>query len=906
MLSIGPKHKGPKGIRRVKFGLCFVLVFQLGAAIASARGVNDRYEFRIEQVALEQAIEELHSQTEVRLWYDYDLAATTGINPVVGNYTISEALELMLAGTGLVSGLTESGMIVITRKNGAKAQIREEKVTSKKLRKSLLASVATFLFGTGGGQAATAQSANEDDAFSFDEIVVTAQKREQNIVDVPISMAVMGADELEALRVFGVEDYAYAIPNVDFSKWDRKYASLTIRGVSGDTGGQYSPTGVTVDGVSYGTVDTGTILASRFFDLETIEVLRGPQGTLTGANALGGIVNLVTVKPDVENFVAKATLDYGRFDTMFLQASLNTPLADNLAVRTVGYRETSNGAVKNLGPSGGSSSSDHFGGRVAVRWQPTENLLIDAAVSHEKLKYGIDDKVYLDQFDDTDIAGPGSDSEDRLDSLYELGLVGGQFIDPRTPIWGSGAGVNGGSVLHDYPGTDEVTSTFGSLHIRYDGGQHLFEFMYGFYDFEHATIADWDDTEFAFWAGDMWRGNKAHSIELRASSDYDGPFNWVAGLTWHDERQPYDEISRVGKASLLLYEEIDEATYYDPLVPDYLLEGVYENSEILVTKAAFANIFYDITEKLHLSAGLRFTQIDARYDDYWNDAWMDDISNMTRDQILDAYRLPLDHPDGRSDEINPRIALNYDIGENASAYVAWATGFRPGIGNDPRVVAAGFPETADPEYLSNYEIGMKGTFFNDRLNFAAAAFYMDYSDLQVGVDIEINNREFEYNVNAGKATIKGFELETALLVSSNLELRGTVGHTDSQVKELQYYEDVVPFKMPYTRSWNGTFSGIYSRDITDGLAANFRADLRWATSGTSALHPEDRRLGNQMPGYEIVDVSVGVQSDIWSLRFYFENILNEQYFTQQSQGTRPIAYFIPRAFGIRLTYEYGG
>lgn len=759
--------------------------------------------------------------------------------------------------------------------------------------------------------AGTLSAAQAQEGAHLGEIIVTAQKIAQNIVDVPISMTVLDAGELAALRVKGIEDFAFQVPNVTFRKGSRDAGpSIAIRGVSGDTGGAFSPTNVTVDDIPYAMISPGSILTMRSFDLERVDVLRGPQGTLTGANALGGIFGLVTAKPELQTMSGDVTAELGRYDYRYGRGMFNAPLGDSFAVRGVLFVEESDGVTRNVGPAGGSSSVDNKGGRIAARWQPSEALTIDVSYTHEEQEYGLNDHGYIDQFDD----GPNSSSERRAEVVDLFESVGGSFMNPDAPFWYHGADNNRALVSMDYPEGDRFDHDLVSLHAEYDFGNHKLNFLYGYYDQTGRTSWDADRTEFAQFSATVKSALETNSAELRVTSDYGGKWNWVAGVAYHDEFQPYEEVGYMAPSILVAWGELaPEDVVGDP--NDYsLTDYAYKSLSDLTTKAVFANVFYDITDRLHLSAGLRYTSVEAEFGaQCCGDDFGSPRDGRSHDQLI-ASLDPITMPSGSSDEINPRIALSYDISDSATAYVQYATGFRPGTGNDPRVIDEGLAqETADPEYVENYEIGIKANLLGNRLYLGVAAFYMDYSDLQVGREAEIaiggsleGELFLDYTANAGKARVQGFELEAQWRATDALSFNGGVGYSDSVVQEFDDVRYSPALDMPGVRPWTAILTADYRKPVGPSLTLNLRADYRWQDEAWVALFPEEQNPGNFLPSWETLDLSAGLDGERWSLLAYYENVLDETYYTGQTNWSfRPTVYFMPRGYGARFVYRFG-
>lgn len=743
------------------------------------------------------------------------------------------------------------------------------------------------------------------------EIYVTAQKIEQNIVDVPVSMTVIDTRELAALRVQGIEDFALQVPNVTYEKRGRDAGpDIAIRGVSGDTGGAFSPTNVTVDDIPYAMISPGMILTMRSFDLARVDVLRGPQGTLTGANALGGMMSLVTAKPELQSLHGDVTLDYGRFESRYMRGMVNVPLGGTVALRGVLFSEDADGATRNVGPAGGSSSVDNLGGRLALRWQPNDRLTIDAAYTYEDQEYGFNDVAYIDQFDD----GPNSTSARRQEVLDTYAAVGGDYMNPAAPFWYYGSDNDGSRISIDFPEGDRFKHKLASLHAAYALDGHTVNVLYGYYDQTAASTWDADRSEYSQFIATVESQLETNSLELRVTSDYEGKFNWVAGLAYHDERRPYEEVGYMAPAMLVAWGDLaPEDVVGDP--NDYsLTDYAYKDLSDLKTRAVFANVFYDFADRWRLSAGLRYTKVDAEFGaQCCGDEFGSPRNGRTHDELI-AGLDPVVLPSGSSEEFNPRIALNYDVTPNSSVYVQYATGFRPSTGNDPRVVDEGIAgETADPEYMENFEVGFKANLLDNRLYLGLAAFYMDYTDLQVGRTAEIviggsleGELFLDYTTNAGKANVKGFEVEARWLATDALSFNVGVGYADSVVEEFDDVRYDPALNMPGVRPWTTVFTANYEKPIGPSLTLNLRADYRWQEEAWDALFDEEFTPGNWSPAWDTLDLSAGIEAARWSLLAYYENVLGETFYTGQTNWSfRPTTYFLPRGYGARFTYRFG-
>jgi iron complex outermembrane receptor protein len=747
-----------------------------------------------------------------------------------------------------------------------------------------------WLFGSAAALAmaspAFAQSVETADQ-GEEEILVTAQRRTEALKDVPISITTLGSEELEVRRVTGVEDYIESVPNATFinvgSYWGK---NVTFRGISDFSGGNYDVISVTVDDVGFGSTNSSSILSSRLNDIERIEILRGPQGTLTGRNALGGAINIITNKPDPTGFDGTATLDYGRFNTAFGKLVLNIPLSETAAIRTSGFYEHSDGAIKNIGPIDTDSGYDDAGGRIALRLKPIERLTIDAAIGYERLDRDMENWVTHDFADPT---FPPSFAIPTLESW------GGAYPGPIDYF--EDVGNNGAEVSKDTDEFTKIKDWTGSLRIAYEFDPITIDLIYGHFDYRLRYREDYDQTEYAWWNSSRTRKNKSDSVELRVTSTSDGPINWVAGVSYMDEKLINTQIDHIGIWAT------------QGGLPRYNAEGGYTDAYIAYARndlrsfGVFGNLFWDISEDLHLSAGLRYSVERNRL----GDNFLFDIANPNN--VLP----PLTEEEYRRSKIDrwsPRIALTYDVTDRVSVYAQYSTGFRAGYGNTQQAISVGAPADVGPESLKNYEVGFKGQLIPRLLTVNAAAFYMDYSRLQVQALLPQDTFPFDifYDLNGGKAHTKGFEVEAELRPTPDLRLQTAVGYTKAVVDEITV--NGTPFEnvpVPNVRPWTVSVVGHWTPRITDEITGNLRAEYKFQDRlYWQGILPNPAYF---IPSYQTVDVSAGIDTRSYSVSLYFDNILNEKYFTSvgwTNVGFRGrMVYTPPRTYGIRVTAKLG-
>ena len=894
----------------------------LAGAGAWAGGTERSFHFDIANQTLSQALRAYGQISGQEIIFTEELVAAAKPTSLRGEFTADAALQRLLEGTGLIAERSPSGALMIysqsTRFSSQSDHEGDRSVGS------LVASGGTLRLAAlqaDGAAAAGAPAQSSDTAertqaeaatddgtegMQLDEIVVTAQMRAQPLKDVPISITALGSDQLETLRVKSITDYILEIPNASFTSFGPFGTAVSLRGINAFSGGQFEPTAVLIDDAGFGATNVSSILSAQFLDLERVEVLRGPQGVLTGRNALGGAINLITAKPSTRGFEFDGTLDYGRFDTRFLKGVLNAPLGRTVAVRLVGYKEDSDGAVRNIGSSGGSSSTDNIGGRLAVRWQPNDALTLDVAYSYEDQEYGIPTYMRANIF---------RSPEDRQFFIDELASWGGDFYE--TDFF-EDVGNNGGTVQKDVRESTTYKNRIASAGVRYEFAGHAVDLKYANYSYDWRNTFDWDQTNYA-WLRSTWGATTdSDSAEVKFSSLYTGRFNWVAGVGYLKDVSGFPSIDEFGDWA---YGANDGLPI---LNGDYNLTYVSDGRSVLKSLGVFANGFWDIGERWHVSAGGRYSVEKSRSGSFFLDGF--DPEQAADPRFVEGARVTgADmQPGAKIRKFTPRIAVNYDLSQRITSYLQYATGYRAGYSNSPRAIEAGFPGEVDPETVENWELGLKGQLLGGRLSFASALFYMNYKDLQLTLvegDPGSNPLDpilVEYDINAGRSVSQGIELEAAWALTDHLQISGGAAYTDAEIKSVLIQDPDTGERLTLRnqpvvgiRPWTGSLAATYERPITAGLEGNVRLSWQYQDS----MYPEATFAVQEqvyfVPSFQTVHLSIGVSAgERWTLTAYADNLLNEKYFysTQFEADTSRrggMVSFTPRIWGLRFNVKLG-
>ncbi len=582
--------------------------------------------------------------------------------------------------------------------------------------------------------AAQAVFAQEGAAPAIEEMVVTAQKREQSLQDVPIAVSAFGSDQIESRGISSIENLTALAPNIQISKapGSATASQIAVRGSAQQNPALYwDPTvGIYVDGVYIGK-SQGSIF--DVIDVERIEVLRGPQGTLYGRNTLAGALSFITRKPSGE-FAGSATFGLGNYDERSTKVSVDLP---RVGIASVSFGLQSlqrDGWVDVDGPSREAANRDSYAGRLAVNLAFSENFEADYRFD----RTDIDQKPPLNQLYRSNLGIPGmSPSKDREDEAaldldaYEESQVDGHSL---TLSW----------EIDEHHTLKSITAY---REMSWDDGIDL--------DGSPVPVAhtfrnsDYDQT--------------SQELQLVGGSDR---WNYVAGL---------------------YYFEDDGST----LNPQTFFFGTYNfDSRYAFTtesRAVYGQFDYQLTEALTLTAGLRYTEEEKTIDRLLG------VNFATGTPFIPLVPQGTEGSEDFS-STTPLISLGYQLNDDHSVYAKYAQGFKSGgfngeygvVGDlSPAVVAANVAEVLTPfkpEEITSYEIGYKGSFLDGRAQLNAAAFFNEVDDMQLSI-FTAQGASASVVRNAGQAETKGIELEGVLVPIDGLRLQASYGYLDAEYKE---------------------------------------------------------------------------------------------------------------------------
>ena len=717
----------------------------------------------------------------------------------------------------------------------------------------------------------------QSESGKLEEIVVTAQHREQNLQEVPISVSAIGAQELSEAQIFGATEIAYKVPGMSYSEFAPGQALISMRGISSadDGAGMDNSVVMFLDGVYIGRLAN---INFEMFDLERIEVLRGPQGTLFGRNAIGGAINVTTTKPTSE-LSAKAEVAVGNEGHLRYQGLISGPLSDSISAKLTYNHREHDGYVDNviLGKDQQDEDNDSVRGQLAF---DTDNM------------YWLLTADY---------------SEDNREDMGRLPIYPGG--DPNTvELWEDIAG-SFGKVAAPIDGWSDREASGISLQgdIEFDSGT-----------FTTITAARNGETDWGMASiGVPWRGGvevldnieediDTISQEFRWTSSLSGSFNYVAGLYLLRE-----ETDR--REQFWVYAPAGEGGSYIPVGNEISHQ---ENETTSV--AGYIQGDWDFSDNWTLTLGARYT-----YDEKTTDSTSVNCGNLAPgfedypgcegvggSLNIIAQTFSVEAEDDWND-FSPKVSLQWRQNDDVMWFATVAKGFKSGgFGGAP-----GTPEQAlvpvDEETAWNYEIGMKGDFLDNTLRFNVTGFYTDYQDLQiVRFGPTAANPDFGSFItdNLGEADIQGVELEFTWLASDNFTLSGNYAYLDTEVNDLVIETaggaiDVSGSPLRQAPENKASLAAIYDWQFSGGSYMSFRLDYSYVDEQINDYVNQNTIIDE----IELWDARVGWTSadGNWQAAVWGKNLADEEFISHSYViGPGVIGVWgAPRTYGVTFTWS---
>lgn len=715
------------------------------------------------------------------------------------------------------------------------------------------------------GAAGTAQaqtSSGRESPRALEEIIVTAQKQNERLQDVPVPVTVLAAEALAEVNQLRVQDYYHSIPGVALNvSGNGAQPLLTIRGIT--TGGDTNPTvGIVVDDVSYGTsVATGgqtpAVVDIDPGDLAQVEVLRGPQGTLYGASSIGGLLKFVTIDPSTEAVsgrvqVGSSSVKDGDDLGYSARGSINLPLSDTFALRASGFTIRDPGYIDNAETGERDiNERDSDGGRLSALWRPSEDFSLKLSALYQ----------------DSQRRG-SSDVDTALGSNPQQALLGGSGIYDRTSEAYSATAIGniGGVELVSATGysVDELAD---DIDLTLLGGGALASFAEALYGVDRVVTTTENIT-------------KKFSQELRASIPLGTSVTWLVGAYYTEERTT---------SSVLTLGADDAGTPAGTLVNFTYDPAKYEEY------AAFTNLTFQLTDRFDVQVGGRYSDHEQTFASFQELAFLGLPSTLTTPPAASDTALTY--------LLTPRFKITSDI----MMYARFASGYRPG---GPNVLCGveGVPCGFEPDETQNYDVGIKGSLLNGDVTFDGALYYIDWKNLQL-VGIFAPDGFNTYTGNVSDARSRGVELSVSAHPTEGLSVSAWVAYNDAELTEDFPIGSIVGMagdQLPHTARRSGNLSITQEFPIGSAATATLAGSLSYVGERTGNFRavPERQRY----PSYTQLDLRAGVSYETWLLNFFINNAGDKRGVLRAGLDSLFIptyaTYIQPRTIGVSLTKSF--
>jgi iron complex outermembrane recepter protein len=786
---------------------------------------------------------------------------------------------------------------------------------------------------------------------TLEEVVVTAQRREQSLQEVPVSVTAFSGAAIEQANITSARDYLALTPNVAFTddgQSGSKGVGISIRGVGNLVSGENATVnsiGIYLDGFSVASVPN-QVANPTIPDMQSIEVLRGPQGTFFGRNAVGGALNLRSNAP-TDEFGYKISVGGESYDNANelgrVTGVINFPISDNFRTRAVVQYEDSGGRVKNACATGASAAScpnaaangftpngaknsgyEEFYGRIKADWDVTADTTVGMTLIYSEADQGHDENVPSGILD--------------TDSVDTLGISVAQ--DPGTGFYPN----NRNTLSHDLGEFNKNESLVAIVNIQHQISDKMkLTSITGVIDAEQNRFFDQD---LVGGADSISRANNykgtSWSTELRL--DYSGDsVDWTMGLIYSKDDQKQDNLVAVSTNATATL--IGQPGFLPPFPADL---GLAFNDKTFETEeqAFFADMTFHMTDTLDLIAGGRFThsQVDKFLQ---SNGIAPDGSCMCGPgpgffESFVNFQRPESRGESDYTDFAPRFGARFQVTDEINIYTMVSKGYKPGgnsVGNNTNANNVAFQVPYDKETLWNYEIGFKSEFLDNRLRVNASAFHLKWENLQFESfffltpgDLSTN---FEQFINIPDAKGDGVELEFIAAVNDNLTISGGFGYLKTKIQSQQTIElsggwrpQLVGLGLPKAPEFTANLVGEYRWPIgsneawvrleyihRDGQYSDLEGVTNQQLIGPT---PNDATRSHFVgsdefpylsPDYDVLNLRAGFNMGAWNITGFVQNLTDEKYYTgtQENFGASGIRLRPnPLTIGGNISYSFGG
>ncbi|WP_082850205.1 TonB-dependent receptor [Halioglobus sp. HI00S01] len=728
--------------------------------------------------------------------------------------------------------------------------------------------------------------AQAQESMQLEEVVVTATKRSASMQDVPISITALGQSDLDDLNITNFQDYVMQLPSVSFAQRRPGQANLFMRGISDGGNGNQSLQGpsVAIYLNEQPVTAIGFNLDVHVYDVERIEVLMGPQGTLYGAASQAGNLRIITNKPDPEAFDAgfdltAETISEGDNGYM-AEGFLNMPLGDAAALRLTAWWDDDGGYIDAVPdtityPLSGITRSnegyveDDFntsekrGLRAALLVDLNDSWTATASAMYQELEAeGVWDHD-PEEFDDFEVDRFFDDRQEDEWAQFALTVEGDLGFADLTYA---------GSYL------DRDFDTYNDYsHYSIDGAVEAYYTCYVSYfgPCVDPSIQYSNHSELTF---------QTHELRLASQGDR---VDWIVGTFYSEQETAFD--SRWSVPTINPGAAVEDDLYFQT-------DQVREDSEVSV----FGELTYRFTEDFSATVGYRYFDGETTLEGFVGTVWWPNCCYTFSDTR------PPDNVDSKAsyDDGTAKLSLSYDVSEDVMVYATYAEGYRAGGANR----SPGVGETYDPDFLDSYELGFKSTLLDGRWRLNGAAYFMEWDDIQLGFfnpDISL----LGLVDNVGTAESLGFEFDTTFLATENLELSLAYAYNQAELTEDYFANDssTTPDAedgqdLPFTPDNKYTATARYSFDMFS-MPSSVQLNYAYTDEMYNDLFLSNRE---KMDDYGLLNASLRVEGDGWHATLFGENLTDEvaELYINSVDIQRLVTVNKPRTIGVSFGMRF--
>jgi iron complex outermembrane receptor protein len=823
--------------------LCIYLTLLLGSAQASADSPARSYRFDIGAETLSQALRNYGQISGQQIIFTEDLVEGKTVPALRGEFTAEEALQRLLKGTGLTAERSPSGALMIRHQLD---------------RTSADSSGTRLAYGGIGGAGADQVRASSDSATppqrvvagtfaptdtsvlpTLEEVIVTAQKRPERLLTVAAPVTALGAAELSRTEAVRLDDFTAQVPGLNLISDREGQTQIILRGIT--TGSPVNSTVATyIDDIPFGS-STNAALGGWLSpdldlgDLQRIEVLRGPQGTLYGASSLGGLIKYVTTPADPNEFHVRAELDGNSVDAggqgYGVRGMVNLPLvSDMLGLRVSAYDRRDPGYIDdpeldrhNL------NNSEVDGGRAALLWKPSSQLSVNLTAVIQDLQNG--------GSSDEDVNVVGTHLTPSVGDLEHVRYTN-EPLDVHYRLYSA-------SINYDLQWADLVSATsYSTLHETAvtDLTDSLGPILSGAFGVPNAGFDVGSDLIL-----------RKETQELRLESPEGSQLEWRAGFFFTHEHSTRDEPSNAFLTGSQEPLPVPAAIYFD-----------HQDSRY-TEYAGFGDLTYYFIPQFDLTAGVRYSSNQQRFGEVSGGLLSGGTTVTAQDSSDDSTTFL----------VTPRFRLD----DNNMIYARVASGYRPGGPNSvtPAQLAVGVPTSYKPDTLTDYDPGYKASLLERKLTLDLSAFYIDWRDVQIETDYS----GVTISGNGGTARSDGLEASAVLAPLRGLNIALNLTYTDAQLTQnAPGVNGKDGDELPNVPKWSAALNVDQDFTLTGTTSCFIGGGVHYVgerVSGFVTGSPADF-VRPIMPAYTTVDLRTGLNYQNLTFELYAKNVGNERGF----------------------------